>query len=649
MELLDAYNNPIPATAEAPIEAPAVIIPRPFVLSEQPKDQLKKLTDEIMDKQKMWENNFSAFFGEYLEMANAWRMIPQSAVKRPAGFSNTRAGETHRAVNTKASLKFAMLTAADPFIEARAFGLDEMGNEVSAEECFAIVEVLMRQSQVLQFKKKLFRGLKSLELFGSLIVECPFVSIPYGSGQPYFEGTDFIPRSLLQVGFDPYVYDIELSDYIFTIDYVTKYKLRELASTAEEVWDRNFVEAAVNEQETDAASSSSLKTNVWSRIEERKNRAGYTTSKLDILELLNYHGKLDTSNPVLENFWASQGRTDDIKAVDWTVGVVNADNVVRLHVTPYGNWRHLLKVYNENEFELEPMGYGVGKLGREQQRRIDTTQNRMNDLLKQALFGMWKLGKYAGFKANDFAIKPLNIIQLEDINQFEPIRPDMQAIVNALAMQTDLREDFRQTVEAQSNLQAELTKASATEAAIAQKEGMRGASVSAQVTAEKLRDFFETCHINNTDLLDYEIAVAMTGQLSGQTRRYNKNNLPRGIGIKIKTTTDKDFRPERIANLLRIIEIGTSVRQLMPSEVNLVPVVEELAVAMGINPMRLWQERPVKNQMLDQLRRAQINNQPMMENASEVAASGAPSEQQVGTPVGDVPTSPGNPVFEAYG
>ena len=646
MELLDQFSNPIPETVDASVMAPAVIVPRPFVLSEQPKDQLKKIADEIMDKQNMWANNFSSFFGEYMESANAWRMIPQNTVKRPAGFSNTRAGETHRAVNTKASLKFAMLTAADPFIEARAFGLDENGNEISAEECFAIVEVLMRQSQVLQFKKKLFRGLKSLELFGSLIVECPFVSIPYGSGQPYFEGTDFVPRSLLQVGFDPYVYDIELSDYIFTIDYVTKYKLRELSSTAEEVWDRQFVEAAVSEQETGSHSSTGMKTNVWSKIEERKQRAGYTVSKTDVMELLNYHGKLDTKNQVLQNYWDSQGRTDDIKAVDWTAGIVNADNVARLHVTPYGNWRHLLKVYNENEFELEPMGYGVGKLGREQQRRIDTTQNRMNDLLKQALFGMWKLGKYAGFKANDFSIKPLNIIQLEDINQFEPIRPDMQAIVNALAMQGDLREDFRQTVEAQSNLQAELTKASATEAAIAQKEGMRGASVSAQITAEKIRDFFETCHTNNTDLLDYEIAVAMTGQLTGQTRRYNKNNLPRGIGIKVKTTTDKDFRPERIQNLLRIIEIGTSVRQLMPSEVNLVPVVEELAVAMGINPMRLWQERPVKAQMLDQLRRAQINNQPMQENASEIAASGAGSEQQVSTPVGDVPTSPGSPLLQ---
>ncbi len=626
---------------------PSIIIPQPFSLTRHSQEDIDKLVDEAMSKVSNWETVMNTFFQEYQEFANSWRMIPRRVTgSKPRGLFNSKSGETNRATNTLASLWFRMLTSGDPYFEARAMGLDEQGNQLDQEMLYAAEGVLQKQLQVLQFKRKLFKTLRSLALFGTVIVEEPWVSLPIGANQKNFEGTDFIFRSLLQTAFDPYVYDLDYTDFIATIDYPTKFKLRDMANMNGDVWDQTKIEDAIAAQNSMSSTHSEFKTTVWTRVTERKQRAGYQDMDKNIFELINYHGKLDSESPILQDYWETEGRQDDIRFTDWTLGILNSKNLVRIHTTPFGTWKHIFKIAHSAEFELEPVGYGVGKIGKRQQRELDVTQSRANDALMMGIYTMHKVGKYAGLKSNQLNIRPFGLVELEDINQLESLKIDFQAIVQALAMQGILKEDFRTISQATTNLQAQNTGATATEASLTQTEAIRGNSVIAEIIAETLlREHLNTCHVNNTELLDNEIWIEMTGDQKPPNTGFNRFNLPRNIGFWIKVVTDKDFRPDRLQRLLEGINLATSVRQILPTSLNVVePLLTEWFRGIGISPRLLRQQVPVMDQVTMAMQRSArmggggsgVGNEVASEPASE--NSGAVNIQS--TPVGPVPTSP---------
>lgn len=627
-----------------------VIMPQPFLLETQDQKEIEKIVDEIISKVELWEKAFSNFFGEWNEASNSFRMIPKEDSKKPRGMFNSKSGETNRATNTLATLWFRMLTSGDPFFECVRSGLNN-GRELTPEELYATESVIRKQLQVLQFKKKLLNSLRSVSLFGTAIVEEPFISLPYnGSPTKSFEGTDFLFRSLLQTGFDPYVFDIDCSDYIFTIDYPTKYRLREVSS-GNEVWNKTKINESIDEASKYGESggmSGNFKSEAWNRIFERKQRAGYNDIKDSVFELINYNGKLDSDNKVLQNYWESEGRTDDIKFTDWTIGILNTKDCVRLHPTPFGTWKHHYKSAHYNQFELEPIGYGVGRFGKRYQRELDVTQSRANDALFMAVYSMFKIGKYAGVKASQLNIKPFGLVEMEDINQMEQLKVDMNTIIQALAMMGMVKEDFRAVTGATANLQAVITKATATEASLTQSEAIRSSSVIAEIIAETfLREHIETSHINNTEFLDNDIYVELTGQ-NPMTVGMNKNNLPKNVGFNIKTVTDKDFRPERIQNMLQILQVITSIRNDLPAEtaINTInSLFPEIYRGLGLDPRDLRVPVNSADQLTYALQKSQKtqggNNNPLVNQLkAEVAGeqSGAVNMEQ--TPVGAVPTSP---------
>src|SRR3990167_738830 len=612
-----------------------ILIPHPFELAGQDPQDLNRLRDEVMDKVHVWETQMNRFFLEYNEAANSWRMIPRTSLtQKPRGLFNSKSGETNRAVNTLATLWFRMLTAADPFYEARKMGLNEFGLEMTEDDLFAVEGILGRQLLEAQFKRKFLKALRSLALFGTVIVEAPFVS------KKNIEYTDFVFRSMLQTGFDPYVFDLDNSDYIFTIDYPTKYALRQLYFRSPEVWDKGSIERAISSMEI-SMGNTKFTTDSYSRITQRKQRAGYSQVDNNVFETVNYHGKLDTSNRALQNYWESEGRQDDILDNDFTIGILSAEEVIRLHATPFGTWHHLFKTAHNNEFELEPVGYGVGKIGKKAQRELDVTTSRMNNALMMALYGMWKVSKYAGLKSSQLNIKPFNLIELEDINQLEQLKMDLNMIAQALAMQGVLKEDFRTTVGAHTNLQAQITKATATEASLTQTEAIRGNSVIAELIAETLvRDFLMTSHINNTELLDTEIFTEVIGMQPIQMeayrrvqatkmRGYNRFNLLKNVGFVIKVVSDKDFRPDRIQKLLEVLNLATSIRNVLPEVMNVVrPTFSELFRALGMDPRELNKPIPIADQM--SLRLKTMMQQGRGGGATVGPPGGGPANQEDG-------------------
>ena len=131
---------------------------------------------------------------------------------------------------------------------------------------------------------------------------------------------------------------------------------------------------------------------------------------------------------------------------------------------------------------------------------------------------------------------------------------------------------------------------------------MRDVEVNADITADTfLRDFFETAHINNTDMLDSEIYVAWTGMNDSrrQGAYYSRHNLPKSVGFSIKTTLDKDFRPEYLQGITTLLQLMLSGSVVAPNEFDAMPWIEKLAHGYGINPAKFRRKRSIADQVLD--------------------------------------------------
>lgn len=605
-----------------------------------------KILEEVMEKVGLHEDNFKKIFEELNAAADSYRMIAKQSNKdKTQSLFNSKSGETNRAANTLGSLWQRMMTADDAYIEAVAEGYDWLGREYTEEELFGVEALHLKQQERLHYKENLFVGAKSCGLFGSALAELNWVQSPTGLGEKTFEGTEFNPRPMLTSGFDPFTTDIRKSDWVHFFDFPSKFQLQAWAASDTEGWDG----AAIKEAMGDQKNGNFSKTDAYNRVIYRKNRAGYTVSNPHVFELLTYRGKLDPENPVLQKIWQDLGGRADIRFVDWKVRILNSHKIVAITPCFGGDWHHEVKVANFNKFELESIGYGIGRVGRKMQAELDFQQTLLNNLATATLYHMMKVSRDAHVKQNQLQFKPWNLIELDDIKGLEPLGIDVNAIAQTLNLMAGTREDFRTTTGATANLQALATKATATESTLTQTEAIRGGSVAAELIADNfVREFFESAHLYNLAYLDAPIWVSVAGTKKPMFYQYSKANLPRSVGFRIKCTTDKDYRPEKADKLLQFMQMATSLKQILPNGVNVMPFFEEWARTIGINPRRLKQPYPVADQMLDAVRRRQA-----LGNMDGGGGIGAEIGAEMGggdtgngfakTPKGIVPTSPITP------
>lgn len=635
----------------SPLGMPALIIPKPFDIADPSLEAaFDKIRTEIVDKSVQWENRMLTMFGEYEEFTDSWRVVGKRPAGMPTRLFNSKSGETHRAIETLTAKEFMALVANPDWFYAEGEGVDQFGREVSEMEIQAVEQTLRKQLQKIRFEEKLERGIRSKKTFGTLIAECPWVSFPYGDGEKSFEGTDFVPRSLLTTGFNPFVYDLDQSDYLFTIDFPTITMLRNWAKNNKKDWNVAGVEKIYNDNKDGKGSSVQgvSKTTVYSRVVQRKQRAGYTVLENNIWELLTYHGRIDTDNDAVNRYWESEGRQDDPSLCDFTCGVMQEEGTVRFHATPFRSWHHLFKTSHEKLFELEPLGYGAAKIGRKRQRELDALESRTNDLIMFNVLPMWKIGKYAGVDVSKLTIKPWSFIELENIDQLQPIQANVNALPYSLNMQNIWKEDFRTMTGATGTLQGSGgNTGSATGDVIIQNESSSAAQVRSKITAQVfLRDLLETMHVNNTYLMDngFWIKTMMTPR----PFYVNKDNLPTNVGFLLKLAADDSGKQVEIQSVMQALQMATSFRN-SPTALNVIePLWQKLFRLLGEDTRLLTKPLPMYQQMLlnqqaaqnQQSQQGQNTDVQSMEGGAE--AGGGTPQGGFNSPVGPVMTSPTN-------
>lgn len=561
-----------------------------------------KIVEYAVSCVEEWENGMSSHFGLFNEWASSNRMIDIRSEKRPTGVAKELSAETPRAVNALASSITRMQTLSDPYFELRSDGADE-------ETLYHMEQEYQKQLLSLEFKRKLAKGNRGMCLFGTQVWEEPYIKPPQNSYLPSYypqpSGTDFVPKSLLQFAFRKSVYDINLSDFVATIDRMNSQYLRILCGQNPGVWDLAAVEEAIEDKETAGSSSFSN-----SSIETRRSGAGYNNQSETVNEVMLWHGRLDLTDKEIalqvEQIWQEFGRTDDPKNCDFTVGIVNRKKRVRFHPTPYCSWKHLYKVGHYIEVELEPYSYGVGRYGHRLQKNLNRILSLVNDVETFSLFNMFLFGAGAEFNADALSVFPWSGIPVRDVNQVKELRPQIEGIVNGLKLMEEVKKDFRGVTHATDTLQAVLTGATATESSLAQSEAIRAVSLIAEINADAvIRPHLITMHVNHVDQNPYD------------------GNFVRHVNFIPKTTTDKDFRPEHLKKLLETYTAVTTIRANNPIDFDPMVILKYILRANGINPREASRPRPQLDRMLDIMNRLNSRGQGGVANEVEGELSGA--------------------------
>src|ERR1051325_11851893 len=103
------------------------------------------------------------------------------------------------------------------------------------------------------------------------------------------------------------------------------------------------------------------------------------------------------------------GRIKDLPRSDgklWKVVVVNETQIVYAGPNPDPDNELPMQVATYLSFELEPLGYGVGRLGRIAQRHLDENRRRYMDIARMGLMNMWLRDRMSGFHKTGFKIWP---------------------------------------------------------------------------------------------------------------------------------------------------------------------------------------------------------------------------------------------------
>ena len=574
----------------------------------------EKIIEDVLESIEEWEADMTPFFGMWNEWANHYRMKRTTKERRPDGVSRNISAETPRAVNSLATAITSRQTYSDPYFELKS-------DEASEDELYFYQKKYINQLNNMEFERKLWKGNRGMCLFGTQVWETPVISFPIGSPKPFFTGTDFNPLSLLQVPFRSKCYDMKWSDFIGAIHKFSPSYLRFLASSP--IWDQAAMEDGLREKTTSGTGGTSK-----SAIDTRRQSAGYTAeTKEPLNELILWHGRFNDlktyDNPLIAEMWERYAQQGEPKDSDITIGILNRRRIVRLNPTPYGTWHHLYQIGHYIEFELEAIAYGVGAFGSELQKDQNRILRRINDVELFDLYSMKLVGNGAGLNNSALNVFPFALFKCNDVNQVKDLKPNIEGIPYGLKLMDFTRQDFRAVTLATDSLQGVGSGNSATEEALVHGQSMQAIDLSARINANGvIRPYLQTMHLNEIDQNPYDPIQV------------------RDLDIKVKVATDKDNGSVMFDKKIKLLELMTSVRSVMPIDFNAMPLLKNLVALAGLNPADLREPRPQMDKMLDAARR--INGDSEMKNAlmGEMAGAGQPGSVGVPRYPGAVPTSP---------
>lgn len=594
---------------------------------------MRIIVDEIVGKVKDFNTRQSNFFKDYNDWSEIYTVKTPYRKKSLNTFSNPRLTEMHRAANALAGLEYSMIMSKDQPFEF--VGMDSI-SRARPESISVATDTINTQLEKSDYNQNLLMALQMKKVFGTVVVEEPFdIALLSHLGRK-LPMTRFEPKSMLQVSFDVHCTDIRRSSWLAISDIVDSSWIKNQYSKEK---GKNFwIEKNVSDSLNDEVMKSC---EIDGYIRMRLAAAGYNFVDWPprVREIIRYYGKIDAIND----------------GVEYIVFIVNRQLAIKFAANPVQTGRRPFRVAYDMKWELEPLGYGIGKLFTQLHRQMDGNRQKMQDLITMATYSMMMVNRYAGIESKDLTMRPWGMVMTDDIgNSMAPLQPNLNALAPSMTLEKMFQEEFRAASGATNTLQAIVTGATASETTLAQNEAIRNESIKTQFAGNcLLKEHIEFMHTNNM----LYISEPFTILVNGEPRTVYPNDLLLDLDVKLKITTDKDFRPERLKKMLEAYQVLTSIRNTNPDifKWDMSPLIENIVNALDVPANRMMvgisegrmQELGMLTQMMQQFRQATSPNQTTEtvegEGLPAVAAENAavpPGAEVVSVPAGEVLASP---------
>lgn len=487
------------------------------------KEEARKIVAEIVEKVEDYEDRMAYILGSYTEISQLFLARPGRQPKNT--YSNPRLTEMLKAVNTFSKMEFRMLTSQKPFFDVvpmnkRAY---ENPQDLAAMQLYA--ESQLNYSGYL---RALLRGLYSKNLFGTLFVEEPYEEKTVNFLGRKVGVTMFKPRSLLQTAFCENAYDIEDSEWVSFTDYTSKNKLMselDKNKKSDAYYPSEELENCIKEGTPNME-------NAW--IQQRLNASGYSPDQKNTTarEVISYYGTLDCINDGQEYYICIVNREQLYKASEM------------MGLRPVRIATHL-------DFELEPLGQGIGTLLQRSHMEMDNNRRKMIDLATFAAYNMF-VTRRSAFDQAMLTIKPLGIIESDNPEDLRNIGPNPIGITATMNAETIMKQDFRMAAQTPDVLQATPSGETATEVALTSNAAVRNISVTAELAAIPLVKKHIQCVIENGQKY---MAKPYTVSLGRVPMQIMPSQLLHDVDISIRTNTDTNMRPARLKNLMAAAQL----------------------------------------------------------------------------------------------
>lgn len=566
----------------------------------------EKISAEIIEKIHSFQSENEKYFKNTNEWYKMYRGQPNG---RGVGKSNTFIPEVFVEIEALATAVSEMIFSDHSdtsFFDVYPQGYDD------AVKAFITKSVISDQCETVELQRKIMPFLRGLVRDGFSAVEIPWV-IEYG----------WKKQNGLLVRFPKYdCWDFQyIRPHDFSFSYGGGKEWRCRTSVISLAQAKRMEKAGLWKNIDKAISNQSPFSNIES---ERRSIAGLSK---DISEkLFKYH----------EFFGILDNSEQDYK---WRVVVSDNGTILRdPEVIPYndGEDPYLTCKWIEADGDNEPHGIGVVEINYKQQKEINDRRNFINDNLYAALYNMWAMSSDCGYKSDGGRIiwEAYKILEMDNPAGLQPLRPPLEGIPYAKQLEEIDRESMRRQSGATSTLQGIAQNMTATESQIIQNEATRRlrAIVRSQI-GTFIKNMLYKIHDRNLQFLDRTRVIRAEGPEGEQLyAAINNNSLSKNPDIKIKLTTDLDFRPFRRKELMEFLQVAAQMAKANGAQFDAFPIIEQLALSYNMNPKDFKREIDINRAMTQpEIQKAAIkdiiNNSP---GAQEIIKNGLPKNQVVG-------------------
>lgn len=485
----------------------------------------QEVIKEIEEKAGTYENRMITRLQRWNEAAELY--MGRTATQKENSKLSPNSTELYKAIRAMSNMIMRMLLGAKPPFELEC--LDILGYD-DPTKLIKTEHYLLNQMDMARFDKACYKAINQLLLYGSVVNHMQYEPLraSFLGRKRYI--TSMRPISLVNCAFSLDSMDIEESSFVVLSDIQNKCVLNKLKQHDPEGKMYNL--ANIGKAYDDKHYQPEI--NKW--VEQRMIAAGYTDGKFeDGMERRTYYGTLDCMHDTTG---------------EYCFEVVNRKYIIRAE--EYEGIRPL-SITTINNIDIEPLGSGLYDIFGGHLRKIDDSEQALVNMVTLAGANMFAKQKSLTDEDMEWTVRNFGILNLENPD-LKSIGPDPRSVAVVDGYRQNEIQKFRTASGAPDTLQAIVNEdqATATAVSLAMNESVRNLSVQAELASPTLLKHYLQTALQNAQKYNTGPFVLHMG---GAPITIVPSDLLIDVNIRIKTTTDQDFRPAKIKNLLAAIQV----------------------------------------------------------------------------------------------